>query len=42
MNFIDDIQTSASLYFVELVAKKGCDLTNANIRHHLPMDGIHP
>ncbi len=38
MNFIDDIQKSASLFFVELVIKKGSDLTNASIRHHPPMD----
>jgi hypothetical protein len=33
MNFINDIQTSASMFFVELVTKKAGDLTNANSRH---------
>jgi hypothetical protein len=42
MSFIDDIQTSPSLFLVELVIKKGGDVINANIKHHLPIDGIHP
>jgi hypothetical protein len=42
MNFIDDIQTSPIPLFVELIIKKGGDLIDANIRHHLPIDGIHP
>jgi hypothetical protein len=42
MSFIEDIQISPSPLLVELVVKKGGDVTNANIRHHLPIDGIHP
>jgi hypothetical protein len=42
MSFINDIQRSASLFLVELIARRGGDVTNVNIRHHLPMDGIHP
>jgi hypothetical protein len=42
MSFIDDIQINPSSFLVELVVRKGGDVTNANIRHHLPMNGIHP
>jgi len=33
MNFIDDIQTSPSLLLVELIIRKGGDVTNANIKY---------
>jgi hypothetical protein len=42
MSFIDNIQTIPSLFLVRFVARKGSDVTDVNIRHHLPIDGIHP
>ncbi len=42
MNLIDNIQTSLNLFLVELIAKRGGDVTDVNIKHHLPIDGIHP
>jgi hypothetical protein len=42
MNFIDDMQTSPSLFLMEFVARKGNDVMDVNIRHHLSKDGIHP
>jgi hypothetical protein len=38
----DNIQTSPSWFFVQFVVKKGGDVIDENIRHHLPIDGIHP
>jgi hypothetical protein len=42
MSFIDDVQTSPSLLLMELITKWGGDVVDANIKHHLLMDGIHP
>jgi hypothetical protein len=42
MNFIDNIQINPSLLLVEFVIRKGGDVMDVNIKHHLPMDGIHP
>ncbi len=42
MNFIDDIQTSASMFLMELVVRRGGDVIDVNIKNHLPMDRIHP
>jgi hypothetical protein len=42
MNLIDNIQTSSSPLLVELVIKRGGDVTNVNIKHHLSINGIHP
>jgi hypothetical protein len=37
-----DIQTSPNPFLVEFIIKKGDDVTNVSIKHHLPLDGIHP
>jgi hypothetical protein len=37
-----DIQTNPNPFLVELIIRKGDDVTNVSIRHHLPIDGIHP
>ncbi len=42
MSFIDNIQTSLSPLLVDLVVIRGGDVMDANIRHHFPIDGIHP
>jgi hypothetical protein len=42
MSFNDNIQTSPSPFLVNLVVRRGGDVIDANIRHHLPIDGIHP
>jgi hypothetical protein len=41
MSFIDDIQTSLNPLLVKFVITKGGDVINTNIRHHIPIDGIH-
>jgi hypothetical protein len=41
MSFIDDIQISPSLLFVELVDKKGCDVTDANAMGFILLN-VHP
>jgi hypothetical protein len=42
MSFIDNIQTSPSPLLVLFVARRGGDVIDVNIKHHLPIDGIHP
>jgi len=41
MNLINNIQTSPSLLLVELVVKRGGDVTNANAMEFIHMN-VHP
>jgi hypothetical protein len=41
MNFINDIQVSLSPFLVELVIKRGSDVTNANVMEFIHMN-VHP
>jgi hypothetical protein len=42
MSFIDNIQINPSPLLVEFIIRREGDLMDVNIKHHLPMDGIHP
>jgi hypothetical protein len=33
---------NASLFLMEFITRRGGDVTDANIKHHLPMDRTHP
>jgi hypothetical protein len=41
MSFIDDIQTSPSPFLLEFIAKKGCDVMDANATGFIPLN-VHP
>ncbi len=42
MGFIDDIQTSTNPLLVKFIIKRGGDVRDADIKHHLLTNKIHP
>ncbi len=42
MGFIDDIQTNPNSLLMEFVVRRGGDVMDANIKHHLLTNEIHP